>query len=83
MQVVTGQLVSIHDVQIRELQAALYTRVRLPVNSTWGRLLEQTAARWKERLTARETALRDGERGEDVPDPGSKHLLLGAALIQD
>ena len=73
----TAQLVSIHDIRLREL-AALVPQIRVPLTSAYGRGLHKCDAEWKGILDAYN---RKKATGEDTPNIGSKHLRLGATLL--
>ena len=65
----TAQMVSIHDVRIRVL-STMFSKVRFPVDSEYGKKLMKVDAEWKARRTA----------GED--QGGSKNLRLAAVLLE-
>ena len=65
----TAQVLSIHDVRLREF-GTMTRRVKLPVNSEYGKLLSEVDGRWK-------TTRREGGTLE-----GSKHLKLASVMLE-
>ena len=65
----TAQLVSIHDVRIREL-STLFRKVRFPMNSAYGKVLVKVDVEWK------------ASRGSGTGTGGSKHLRLAAVMLE-
>ena len=65
-----AQMVSIHDQQIRELQACTYRKIILPATGKYGKSFIEVDTKWKR------------ERGEGGKGAmGSKHLRLAVALL--
>ena len=65
----TAQVLSLHDVRLRELSTML-RRVRLPVGSAYGKAMVDVDTKWK-------AVRKDGGKHE-----GSKHLRLAAVLLE-
>ena len=65
----TAQVLSIHDVRLREF-GTMTRRVKLPVASEYGKLLSDVDGKWK-------TTRREGGTLE-----GSKHLKLAAVMLE-
>ena len=78
MAVRTAQLVTIHDQQLRELKA-MVPQFKVPLGSAYGMQLQQVDVQWKQ-LREENTRLR--KAGGQVVDMGSKHLRLGARLVE-
>ena len=73
----TSQLVSIHDVRLREL-SVLIPQVRVPLKSSYGAALQKVDADWKKAMA---TAREQKSKGETTERLGSKHVRLAMGLI--
>ena len=82
LQAEMAQLLSIHDIQLRELQASVYTRMKVPLRGPWGRALDGANAHWRKMNEQRQVDIRAGMTPENATSPGSKHLMLGVAILQ-
>ena len=73
----TAQLVSMHDVRIREL-GALIPQVRVPRTSEYGKALMEVDGTWKKDLDVYTKAKNEGAGPKPI---GSKHVRVGFALL--
>ena len=65
-----AQMVSMHDIQIRELQACIYRKIIMSATGKYGKNFVAVDAQWKK------------DRGENSKGAmGSKHLRLAVALV--
>ena len=65
----TAQVLSLHDIRLRELGTML-RRVKMPLNSKYGKALAEVDVRWK-------AVRKDGGKHD-----GSKHLNLASVLLE-
>ena len=73
----TAQLVSIHDIRLRELSATV-PQVRVPLTSSYGGAVKSVDTEWKGHMTAYN---KQKKNGEDPQSLGSKHVRLAKAIL--
>ena len=73
----TAQLVSMHDVRLREL-GALIPQVRVPRSSEYGKALMKVDETWKKDLDVYTKAKNEGAGPKPI---GSKHVRVGMTLL--
>ena len=78
MIVKTAQMVSIHDVRLREL-AATIPQVRIPLGTIYAKQIAKVDAEWKGRLTEYQKARSAGGSPDSI---GSKHLLMTMEVVK-
>ena len=76
--VTMGQLAIIHDTRIRELETLINT-VQIPVKNAYAEALNKTDKGWKDKRKSMYERKQTGTGAEQI---GSKHLQLGAVLLQ-
>ena len=74
----TAQVVSIHDVRLREL-AATVPQVRIPMGTVYAKQVAAADAEWKGRLADYQKARSSGESPTSV---GSKHLFVAMETLK-
>jgi len=77
----TAQLASIHDTRLREL-GVLFRVLMFPKTHRYAVALEEEDKRWKNKRTTYFAAKSNATEGMEQETIGSKHLQLGAAMLQ-